>query len=156
MVSTSTVSTPIVSTTTTITTTTSSSSTLPTSILHKKKKYTLDKQHHSPLLANQLAQLEFYWTHPNNLLRKNPKVNQVTHNKRKERILCFMGWCKDINNVIQPDLTLFDVNKSEKYKNQYETYLNYLKETRKLTSGTMVEHFTAAIYVLKYLFAKYA
>jgi hypothetical protein len=120
-----------------------------------KKKYTLDEQDYSPALTNQLIQLEQYWTQPNNLSRKNTTVNQVTHNKRKERILCFMGWCKELGGVQQPDFTLFDISALEENKKRYEQYLDYLKNKRKLNDGTMVEHFTAAVYALKYFFAKY-
>jgi hypothetical protein len=134
----------------------------PTTVLHKttnkkncKKKYTLNEEYHSAILVSQLIQLENYWTQPNNLLRRESLVNSVTHKKRKERILCFMGWCLANNEVQQPDLWMFDITKSSEHKERYEKYLNYLKNTRKLGEGTMVEHFTAAIYALKMLYARY-
>jgi hypothetical protein len=120
-----------------------------------KKKYTLNEQYHSPALASQLVQLEKYWTQPNNLLRKDPMVNQVTHKKRRERILCYMGWLIESNRLLQPDLTLFDVSKSAENRERYELYLDYLKNERKLNAGTIIEHFTAAVYALKYLYARY-
>jgi hypothetical protein len=133
-----------------------------TDTLHKqsngktcKKKYTLNEQYHSPTLASHLTQLERYWTHPHNLQRKEPAVNGVTHKKRKERILCFMGWCREMNQVPHPDLTLFDISKSPEHRERYELYLDYLRNDRKLGSGTMIEHFTAAIYALKFLFTRY-
>jgi hypothetical protein len=43
----------------------------------------------------------------------------------------------------------------EENKKRYEQYLDYLKNKRKLNDGTMVEHFIAAVYALKYFFAKY-
>jgi hypothetical protein len=119
-----------------------------------KKKYSLNEQYHSLTLSNQLIQLEKYWTQPNNLLRKEAMVNDVTHNKRKERILCFMGWCVEFQ-ALQPDLTLFDVSKGSENRERYEKYLDYLKNDRKLNAGTMVEHFTSAIYALKMLYARY-
>jgi hypothetical protein len=96
-----------------------------------------------------------YWTQPNNLTRKEAMVNEVTHNKRRERILCFMGWCVEFNHACQPDFTLFDVSKNSENRERYEKYLDYLKNDRKLGAGTMVEHFTAAIYALKMLHSRY-
>jgi hypothetical protein len=67
-----------------------------------------------------------------------------------------MGWCREMNQIPQPDFTLFDISKSPENRERYELYLDYLKNDKKLGSSTMVEHFTAAIYALKFLFAKYA
>lgn len=129
-----------------------------TETLHKtsnnknyKKKYTLNKQYHSDVLKQQLIDLEKYWREPNNLVRKEVATNEVTHNKRRERILCFMGWCKEFSAVDEPDFTLFDINKEE-YRERYQKYLDYLKKERQLNDGTMIEHLTAAIYALKMLF----
>jgi hypothetical protein len=119
-----------------------------------KKKYTLNKQFHSPTLTDQLQQMEKYWTQPNYLLRKEPVVNQTTFNKRKERILCFMGFCVEHQAIPAPDLRLFDTNQSAEHRKRYETFLGYLKNDRHLNNGTIVEHITAAIFALKFLFAR--
>ena len=151
--------------TTTTTITTNPPTTLSSSIqdtLHMrsnnrlcKKKYTLNEQYHSPTLALHLAELARYWTEPNNLQRREAKTNDTTHKKRKERILCFMGWCKAMSGVDQPDFTLFDISRGEENRERYERYLDYLRNERKLNAGTMIEHFTSAIYALKMLFARY-
>jgi hypothetical protein len=99
--------------------------------------------------------MEKHWTQPNYLLRKEPVVNQVTFNKRRERILCFMGWCVEHLRISSPDLLLFDTNKSTEHRERYETYLGYLKNYRCLSNGTVVEHITAAIFALKFLFERY-
>ena len=65
-----------------------------------------------------------------------------------------MGWCQNIHKLQQPDLTLYDINQQENCQ-QYELYLDYLKNDRKLNNGTIIEHITAAIYSLKFLFARY-
>lgn len=119
-----------------------------------RKKYSLSEKHHSLNLTNQLQQMERYWTQPNNLQRKEAAVNQVTHKKRRERILCFMGWCRESNQVAAPDLLLYNIDASQENRERYETYLDYLKRTRWLNDGTVVEHITAAIYALKFLFAR--
>lgn len=105
-------------------------------------------------LTNQLLQLEKYWILPNNLLRRDAPVSEVTHKKRKERILCFLGWCKDYDKVDQPDLLLFDIEKSDNNRERYERFLDYLKDSRLLNDGTIVEHITSAIFALKFLFAR--
>ena len=116
-----------------------------------KKKYTLCPSLHSPTLTAQLTQLETFWTQPNNLLRQEAAVNTVTHSKRKERILGFIGWCYNTATILQPTLELFDIGKSTNNRERYEAYLNYLKDERKLNIGTIAEHITAAVYVLKML-----
>lgn len=49
-------------------------------------------------------------------------MNQVTHKKRKERLLCFLGWCKEFEKVHHPDLTLLDVAKS--LENRFVSFKN--------------------------------
>lgn len=87
-----------------------------------KKKYALQEEYHSTVLISQFQQLERYWTEPNNLQRKESAVNQVTHKKRKERLLCFLGWCKEFEKVHHPDLTLLDVAKS--LENRFVSFKN--------------------------------
>jgi hypothetical protein len=40
-------------------------------------------------------------------------------------------------------------------REKYEKYLDYLRNERELSDGTIVEHLTSAIYALKMLHAKY-
>jgi hypothetical protein len=82
----------------------------------------LQEEYHSTVLISQFQQLERYWTEPNNLQRKESAVNQVTHKKRKERLLCFLGWCKEFEKVHHPDLTLLDVAKS--LENRFVSFKN--------------------------------
>ena len=65
-----------------------------------------------------------------------------------------MGWCRECGNIPEPNLNLFDVDNDENSE-QYEKYLEYLKNDRKLSDGTMIEHVTSAIFALKFLFARY-
>ena len=106
---------------------------------HKKeKKYALNESEQSNLLQSQLIELMGFWLTPHNLLRQAQAVSIVTHSKRKERILCYLGWLKDNMNTKQPDLKVFDVAECELQKNLYEKYISYLQNDRKLGKGTIV------------------
>jgi hypothetical protein len=119
------------------------------------KKYTLDVNQIGNTLKDQLNGLKNYWIENTNFQRKDNAVNEVTHNKRVERIMCFMGWCKNYGKVEEPDLWLYDISSLQDIhqtnSNRYENYICYLTDERKLSSGTIGEHITAAIYSLKYL-----
>lgn len=103
----------------------------------------------------QLANLQLFWMQSTNTRRQTKAVNITTHNKRQERLLGYLGWLKTHADVSSPSLGFFDIS-NEGYRSAYERYLNYLTDDRKLSIGTIVEHLTAAIYVLKFLHARYS
>ena len=104
----------------------------------KKKKYALSESEFSTLLQHQLLELQSFWMGTNNLLRQAPAVNIVTHSKRKERTLCYLGWLKSERHVNTPNLNHFDVANTEENRQHFEDYITYLKDIRKLSSGTIV------------------
>ena len=117
----------------------------------KSKKYTLSEEDFSDKLKVQLANLQTFWMQVTNTRRQEKPVNMTTHCKRKERLLGFLGWLKTHKQISHPTFENFDIEHNEEFRNTYEEYLDYLTEVRQLNSGTLVEHITAAIYVLKFL-----
>ena len=47
--------------------------------------------------------------------------------------MCFMGYL--LSHGQHPNLTMFDISLSEHHQNQYEDYLKYLQDCRKLAKG---------------------
>ena len=141
----------------------------------KRKKYTLSENEFSSLLQQQLFELQSFWMGPNNLLRQAPAVNIVTHSKRRERTLCYLGWLKSERMVNNPNLNHFDVADCDDNRQFFEDYITYLKEIRKLSDGTIVgklviytftikpltypslykkDHITAGVYCLKWIYCR--
>jgi hypothetical protein len=80
--------------------------------------------------------------------RQAKPVGTTTFGKRRERILCFMGFlvmyqCVEDRN----DLTLMLYGEWR----AFESYLCYLKEVRMLSAATIAESLTAAVFVSKWL-----
>lgn len=119
----------------------------------RAKKYTLSEDDFNQTLKVQLADLQNFWMQPSSTKRQAKAVNLTTHLKRRERLLCYLGWAKEHGCVDQPNLTHFDIEQDESNRTRFEQYLTYLKEERQLSNGTIVEMITAAIYVLKFLYA---
>ena len=104
----------------------------------KNKKYTLSEHEISAFLQAQLLELQSFWMEPNNLARQAAAVGIVTHTKRRERVLCYLGWLKHNMHVEDPTLFFFDVAASAENRKYFEDYITYLKQTRKLSDGTVV------------------
>ena len=120
----------------------------------RAKKYTLSEEDFDQTLKVQLADLQNFWMQPSSTKRQAKAVNMTTHTKRRERLLCYLGWAKEHGGVDQPNLKHFDIEHDESNRTRFEQYLTYLKEERQLSNGTIVEMITAAVYVLKFLYAR--
>ena len=112
------------------------------------KTYTLQAYDFSPSLLSELSGLQQFFTCPPSPLRRSRAWSSVTFEKRKERILGYLGWLKESRRAKHPTLEHF---------RDYELYLvkyveGYLQGIRRLAIGTVVNHLTAAVDVMKYLY----
>lgn len=113
---------------------------------HSLKEYDISKS-----LKKELKKLNIWWTIERNNERKNKAVASTTAGKREERALCFLGFV-DRYRCLPPNhkLTLY------LFLNHrlMESYLEYLKQVRKSSPGTLSETLTAAISACRWLYRK--
>lgn len=124
--------------------------TLPKSFSRQQytKQYALRDYDIGPTLQRDLISLQEFWTRPFNGSRQAKPVGATTFAKRRERILCFLGFLVLYRCVAdRNDLTLALYGEWR----AFESYLCYLKEVRMLSAATIAESLTAAVFVAKWL-----
>ena len=117
------------------------------------KSYSLKSYHTPKSLKKELKKLSKWWTKERNAERKGAKAVQgQTADKREERILCFLGFVQRYKCLSDKDKSLTVAL----YLNHrlFESYLNYLKEVRNCSDGTIGEALTAAVCACRWLYRK--
>ena len=112
------------------------------------KQYALREYDIGPQLQRDLASLEEFWSKPFCSARQGKSVASTTFAKRRERILCFLGFLvmyRCLEDRDQLTLLLYGEWRA------FESYLCYLKEVRMLSAATISESLTAAVFVSKWL-----
>ncbi|XP_048579134.1 uncharacterized protein LOC125560843 [Nematostella vectensis] len=101
-------------------------------------------------MAKLLRDVKVFFTKDINLERKGSPISPSTWTKANERILCYLGFCRDTLHYkdISPDLFL--------RTRLLERYLDYLKTDRKLASSTLANHAASLIYPAKFLNREHA
>jgi hypothetical protein len=100
-------------------------------------------------LAAELQELEQFWTAPFQSNRHGNAVNTVTYGKRRERIRCFFGFLVLYRCCLREQLSL-SLFKHWQLMESFTHY--YLQDVRQLTSASVAEFLTAAIFACKWLF----
>jgi hypothetical protein len=117
------------------------------------KAYSLKSYEMTRSLQKELKKLRMWWTKERNAERKGAKsVQDGTADKREERVLCFLGFvqrykCLPSDNLVVT-LALFLNHRL------FESYLNYLKQVRESSDGTIGEAITSAISACRWLYRK--
>jgi hypothetical protein len=104
-------------------------------------------------LQKELKKLRKWWTKERNAERKGAKsVQDGTADKREERILCFLGFVQRYKCLPSDDLSLT----LALFLNHrlFESYLDYLKQVREASDGTIGEALTSAISACRWLYRK--
>ena len=117
------------------------------------KSYSLKSYDTPKSLKKELKKLSKWWNKEHNAERKGVKAVQgQTADKREERILCFLGFVQRYKCLSDKDKWLtvaFYLN-----HRLFESYLNYLKEVRNCSDGTIGEALTAAVCACRWLCRK--
>ncbi|XP_048579027.1 uncharacterized protein LOC116611798 [Nematostella vectensis] len=95
------------------------------------RKYAIPIAELTTEMAKLLRDVKVFFTKDINLERKGSPISPSTWTKANERILCYLGFCRDTLHYkdISPDLFL--------RTRLLERYLDYLKTDRKLASSTL-------------------
>lgn len=112
------------------------------------KPYDLDE---NPLLKRELKRWRKWWVADHNRERSNKPVKEATMEKRRERILCFFGFLNLYKCV--PETEKFTLSLLLNHR-LVKAFLEYMKEVRQNSDGTIGEFLTAAISVCKWLYRK--
>lgn len=117
------------------------------------KSYSLKSYDMTKSLQKELKKLRKWWTKERNAERKGAKsVQDGTADKREERILCFLGFVQRYKCLPSDDLSLT----LALFLNHrlFESYLDYLKQVREASDGTIGEALTSAISACRWLYRK--
>jgi hypothetical protein len=117
------------------------------------KAYSLKSYEMTRPLQKELKKLRKWWTKERNAERKGAKsVQDETADKREERVLCFLGFIQRYKCLPSDDLVLtLALFLSHRL---FELYLNYLKQVRESSDGTIGEAITSAISAYRWLYRK--
>ena len=119
------------------------------------KSYSLKVYDMPKSLRKELKKISKWWTKDRNAERRGAKpIGEGTADKREERILCFMGFVQRYKCL--RDSETDHVLTTSLYLNHrlFEAYLDYLKEVRECTDGTIGEAITAAVSTCRWQYRK--
>ncbi len=116
------------------------------------KAYSLKSYDMPKSLKNELKKLRKWWTADRNAERKAKSVQDVTADKREERLLCFLGFVQSYKCLPSDDLVITIAL----YLNRrlFDAYLDYLKQVREASDGTLGEAITSAVSACRWLHRK--
>ncbi len=116
------------------------------------KAYSLKSKDIPKLLKKELKKLRKWWTADRNAERKAKSVQDVTADKREERLLCFLGFVQSYKCLPSDDLVITIAL----YLNHrlFDAYLDYLKQVREASDGTLGEAITSAVSACRWLHRK--
>lgn len=117
------------------------------------KSYSLKSYDMTRSLQKELKKLRKWWTKERNAERKGAKsVQDATADKREERVLCFLGFVQRYKCLPSDDLTLtLGLLLNHRL---FESYLDYLKQVRQASDGTIGEALTSAVSACRWLYRK--
>ncbi len=116
------------------------------------KAYSLKSYDMPKSLKKELKKLRKWWTTDRNAERKAKSVQDVTADKREERLLCFLGFVQHYKCLPSDDLVITIAL----YLNHrlFDAYLDYLKQVREASDGTLGEAITSAVSACRWLHRK--
>ncbi len=116
------------------------------------KAYSLKAYDMPKSLKKELKKLRKWWTTERNAERKAKSVQDVTADKREERLLCFLGFVQSYKCLPSDDLVITIAL----YLNHrlFDAYLDYLKQVREASDGTLGEAITSAVSACRWLHRK--
>ncbi len=104
-------------------------------------------------LKKDLKKLAKWWMKPRNSERIGKVIQQNTASKRKERVLCFLGFVLAYKCLPESEGHDLCLGLCLNHK-LLGAYVEYLQKVRQSAAGTIAEAITAAVYVCKWLYRK--
>lgn len=115
------------------------------------KAYALKSYDTTRSLKKEFKKLGKWWMKTQNSERAGKMVQQATAEKRKERVLCYLGFILLYKCLTEERDLCLGLCLNHKL---FESYLDYLQKVRQNAPGTIGEALTAIIYVCKWLYRK--
>ena len=121
------------------------------SVKEYSKAFALKSYDMEHSLKKDLKKLAKWWMKPNNSERSSKVIQQVTADKREERVLCYLGFVQTYKCLPEGYVLCLGLCLNHKL---FEAYLEYLQKVRQSAPGTIAEAITAAVYICKWLYRK--
>lgn len=115
------------------------------------KQYSLRSYNQNKRLKKQLRRWSRWWTKTRNAQRQASSWNPNTLAKRKERVLCYLGFVEVYRCL--PEKRDFDLGLVLNHR-LVDAFLEYQTTVRQASDGTITEMLSALISVCKWLYRK--